>query len=124
MKDFEHTPSPDNKVIAAEQRTVKADRKIAQIIPHPGHTVFEFDLTTGNIEPAIIESITAEVIGTPKLKAGHIRIMGNTGTTVHKKVIQRPQCLYTSALNKKNALKKFVPMYDKLVKAGKITKSN
>jgi len=116
--------SPDilgtNKTLAAEQRQVKSNTLVAQIKPQPGHTVFEFDLATGQVQPATIESVTVAHVPQSKLPEHHIRVMGNTSNVVRKKVVQRPQCLYVSALNKKNAIKKFIPMYDRLKKDGHI----
>lgn len=109
-------PSPlGEKAIAAEQRQVKAETSITSMTVHPGHTMFEFDLTTGEVSVAKVERVDARVV--EKTQLGLVN-------TICKKVIQRPQCLYASALNAKNAIKKFSRMYERLVKAGKVIRPN
>lgn len=115
MKDFEPQLPQDDKELAAEQRQVIQQQLVAELTKQPGHTVFEFDLTNGNITPAKIEKTELHLGGERK---GHMR----TGATVHRKIIQRPQCLYTSALNKENAVKKFAAQYERLVASGHISR--
>lgn len=106
MKDFEPQHTQDNKVIAAEQRQVKTERHIASLRAYPGHRVFQFNLATGEVTQAKIDSVTATF---------------NGGTS--KKVTQLPNCLYCTALNKRNAIKKLVPMYQRLVANGNIIRT-
>lgn len=65
-------------------------------------------ITAGEITQAKIESVSAVLSPDGKSK------------TIHKKIIQRPQCMYCSSLNKKNAIKKFAGMYERLIKSGNI----
>lgn len=113
MRDFEPiVPQQDNKTIAAEQRQVKTEQQINSLSIHPGHTVFEFSVATGDITPAKIERIDVKVN------------VNGKANQVHKKIIQKPQHLYCSALNVPNAIKKFAKMYQRLVNAGHIIRPN
>lgn len=107
MKDFDQPHSQDNKVTAAEQRQVRTEKHVASLRIHPGHRVYEFDLSTGVIAEARIETIDATY-----------------GGGVKKKVMQREQCLYAPALNGQNAIRKFAKMYERLAKAGHIVRPN
>jgi hypothetical protein len=104
-----------NKVILAEQRNHKTQRKTASMILKPGHRVFEFDLKTGLINEAKIEKTEAVLSVVEPLKKGKAK-------NIRKKILQRDQCLYTPALNKINALKRFVTLYDELIAAGVIVR--
>lgn len=115
MKIDNHVSFPaDDKPLAAEQRQVKQQKYIGQLKPHPGHKVFQFSLATGEITVAKVEVVSASMRSSSD-KPG-------TGI-IHRKVIQQPNCLYASALNAKNAIKKFAKMYDRLVKAGHIIRN-
>lgn len=115
MKEFDpYSSDPQqNKTLSAEQRQVKTEKRVTQLIIHPGHTCWEFDLATGLIEPAKVETVTA-------VPHAHAKSVHN----IVSKIMQRQDCLYCSALNKKNALKRFVKMYDALVKQGIIIRPN
>lgn len=68
------------------------------IVPHEGHTLYEIDLKTKEINEAEYQHqdyvFDPEWHPSKKLK-------------VDSKVIMNEGCVYVSALNKKNALKKF-----------------
>lgn len=64
---------------------------------HKGHTLFEINLANYSINPASYEDVTANIV---------------TGG-VKRKVIQKPNCIYVSALNQKNALIKFQKQAEK-----------
>lgn len=118
MKQFDdpHGLVRDDKATTAETRQVRAEQyMVAQISPHPGHKVWEFDLQTGQLNEPKYERVEAKLEPVAiHSKARPVTMQANT----HKKVIQRDNCLYCSALNKKNAIKKFVPMYEELVQSG------
>lgn len=119
MKQFDdpHGLVRDDKATTADIRQVRAEQyMVAQMSPHPGHKVWEFDLQTGQINEPKYDRIEAKL--EPVAMPGKISMRAQT----HKKVIQRDNCLYCSALNKKNAIKKFVPMYERLVQLGHITR--
>jgi|GEM_PF-2617850 len=87
------------------QIPVKTEKLIHSIRPHKGHTLFEINPVTGKCVPAVFESIDTTF---PLNKAAAKIKIG-----VRKKVIAKPDCLYISALNKKNALIKFFNMVGK-----------
>lgn len=107
MKEFDGDFHRMGQRPAAEIRQITPQKYDSSLRPHPGHRVWEFDLSSGDIQEAKVESSTV------KLAAGDAKT-----NTLHKKIIQRPDCLYCSALNKKNAIKKFVPVYDRLIRRG------
>jgi hypothetical protein len=120
MRQFDdpHGLVRDDKATTAETRQVRAEQfMVAQMSPHPGHKVWEFDLETGEINEPKYERIDAKLEPVAiHSKARPVTMTANT----HKKVIQRADCLYCSALNKKNAIKKFVPMYEALIQSGQL----
>jgi hypothetical protein len=65
---------------------------------HKGHTLFEIDLTNYTIKEAEYEKVDV-----------HLKRIGDAANykEVKRKIIQKPNCIYISALNKNNALKKF-----------------
>jgi len=65
---------------------------------HKGHTLFEIDLTNYTIKEAEYEKVDV-----------HLKRIGDAANykEVKRKIIQKPNCIYISALNKQNALKKF-----------------
>lgn len=121
MKLTPENEPQDNKVIAAEHRQVRPNKYVASMNPHPGHRIWEFDLATGEIAEAKIDATNVQILNKPAVPAGHVKIIGTGSTVLHKKVTKRPNCLYCSALNKKNALKKFIPMYARLKAGGHIS---
>lgn len=82
-----------DKPMAAEHRPMHSQKWIGEIIPYPGHTVYQLNLYTGIIEEAPIEEVNATI-----------------GGGIRKKVIRQPGYLYVSALNVKNADRKFFKM--------------
>ena len=82
--------SPD-KMQVAQQVPVKTETLVDTIRPHKGHTLFEIDCSTGEINAAKYEQIDGVF----------------SGEGVRKKVLIKENCLYISCLNKKTALKKF-----------------
>lgn len=67
----------------------------SKIIPHENHTLFEVDLKTGEICLAIFDEQPA--IKWEDALKGQI--------SVKKKVTKKENCIYISALNKKNVIK-------------------
>lgn len=97
MKELE-IKEPDKLSVGITQQQTK-QKKFDTLKPKNGHKCFELDLATGEITEAKYESINADYISA---KEG--------SKSVHKKVITKDTCLYTTALNIKNADKKFVKM--------------
>lgn len=78
----------------AQQQVKKKERLIQRLWPHRGHTLFEFDRSTGKMVPA--EYAEQDVVVNWKDKQN---------PQPKRKVIIKEGCLYISALNKKNAFK-------------------
>src|SRR5690606_990954 len=86
----------DKVRIARHWQHPEKNNYLGSIRPHPGHTLFELDLGTGDIKPAEIEAT--------------VELDQNMKHITRKKVVKRSNCLYCMALNKKNAMKKFLKM--------------
>jgi desulfoferrodoxin (superoxide reductase-like protein) len=86
----------DKIEVSIEQEQKFQQKHIGSIHPHRGHTLFEVNLATGEIEPAEFQQ-QDYVVGSDINSGGG-----------RKKVIMKPDCVYISALNKRNALKKFM----------------
>lgn len=94
MKELE-IKQPDKLSVGITQQQTK-QKKFDTLRPKPGHTCYELDLATGNIQPSKFESINVDYISA---KEG--------SKDLNKKIITKDTCLYVTALNKKNADKKF-----------------
>lgn len=81
-----------DKLQVVQQIPDESKKLIDSIVPYKGHTLFEINCTTGEINVATYEEITANF----------------TTGGVRKKVIIQPNCLYISCLNKKSAAKKYL----------------
>ncbi len=86
----------NNIEVSIEQEQKYQQKHIGSIHPHRGHTLFEVNLATGKIDTAEFQQ-KDYVVGSD-LNSGEAR----------KKVIMKQDCVYISALNKRNALKKFM----------------
>ena len=90
----------DPQVSIAPEELVSEQRKefsrVGTVRRLPGLTLFEMDLTTGEIREADVETEAT------------IRLDGPVGRT--GKVDARSLCLYVQALNKENAARKFRAM--------------
>lgn len=113
MKIIPNNNADDNKEIAADKRQVKAERKVNSIVIKPGHKVWEFDLSKGELKEAKVEKTEAVLNVVDPLNKKKTK-------NIRKKILQRPQCLYVVALNRDNALKKVARLYDELIAAGVI----
>ena len=109
MKLDEHIIAKDKIEIVGQKEKKYELEKLATINPHRGHTLFCFDLINKTITVAEFYKQDVELL---KLK--------KEWTGVTKKVIVKPDCIYISALNQKNAEKKFMQQakeYDKIISA-------
>lgn len=87
---------------------------------HKGHTLYEINLKEHTIVEAQFEkevadyekeSMTGHVkkqLGIVQFKDGHRKVMIDNFDRISKKVIKKPNCIYISALNKKNLKKKLI----------------
>lgn len=78
-------------VIVGQKEHEKKLILTGSIVPHEGHTVFEFNLDTHQVTKAEFEP----------------QDINYTGTKPNRRVMQKEKCMYTSALNIKNAKNKF-----------------
>ena len=110
MKLDEHIPVKDQIEIVGQAEKKYEVKKLATINPHKGHTLFQIDIKNRTITVAEFEQQDVEMLK-----------LNKNWTGVTKKVTVKPDCIYISALNQKNAIKKFkqqAQAYDKLI-AGK-----
>lgn len=93
-----HSKTEKDKVINVRQTEHEKQKLLNRIRPHKGHTLFEYNIETNEIKKAKIEAVLEypEATGLKK---------------VQKKVVAQRNCLYVSALNEKNAIKKLKKRY-------------
>lgn len=87
-----------DKEQVAEVKPAKTSIHVDSIIPHKGHILFEINPVTGKCKLAEYESVDVGLKG-----------------DIHKKVVAHQNCIYVSALNKKNALIKYFKMVGKQI---------
>lgn len=101
------TIKPAETVIEiVDQKQHEKQYKLEGIVnPHPGHTLYELNTVTGEIVKA---KFTARDMLLPTtIPEGMDPIDKAIASTVRKTVIMNDGCMYASALNMKNAEKKF-----------------
>lgn len=84
--------------IREEQQQKKEIRFIGSQRSVPGHTLFEYNYKTNELQKAKFKIDTLEI---KSLSIDHLQLN-------HKKVIVNENCYYLQALNQKNALKKLI----------------
>lgn len=90
MKELSQKPR-DKTQIVKQAEINKGLKHVGSTRIHRGHTLFEFNYVTGEINPAKIE----------------IEVVADTqGSRTKKKVITNESCQYLGALNKKSLIKK------------------
>lgn len=92
--------SQDEVVIVDQQQAKKEIKFLGTRYPSPGHKCFELNIKTGEVTLA---EFTKQNIQFQQAK---------DSVAVSKKVITKENCIYTTALNKKNAIKRFKKMLD------------
>lgn len=97
MKELENK-AQEEIVIVDQQRVKKGIKFLGTRYPSPGHKCFELDLKSGQI---VLAEFTKKNIQFQQAK---------DNIAVSKKVIVKENCIYTTALNKKNAIKRFKKM--------------
>lgn len=99
MKELQPIQRDKTEVVA--KRHVKDEFSlIASLNPKKGQTLFEINKKTGTIKPAQFETASITFAETGKTK-------------VVKKVITKPDCFYTCAVNENNALRHYTRMFTK-----------
>lgn len=91
INDIVLTPTTQEIRAVGENKKVR----LGTLKIHKGHTLFEINLKTKEINPASYESVDYE-------------ITTESTNQVRKKVIENKNCVYISALNENNALKKLM----------------
>lgn len=108
MKLDQHKPTEADKVdIPGAYNTYYAKEVLGKVTPHKGQFCFEINLITGTIEVAKFEKSTfimGKITNDKKVKE----------FKVDDEILVKPDCIYIVALNKKNALKKFVKISEPL----------
>ena len=92
MKEIDPTIKDRTEIVNEQQIISKKKQFIGRIIPQSGHKTFEYNTITNELQFATIEP-TGET-------SYHMKML-----VVHKRVINKPDCLYFTALNFKNAVK-------------------
>lgn len=90
-----YIPVKDKIEITKQQEAETQKILDSNIIPHENHTLFEVDLSIKEIRLAVFDELPA-IKWEDALKSKVSAI---------KKVTKKDNCIYISALNKKNALK-------------------
>jgi hypothetical protein len=105
MKELE--PRKRDKLEVAVVKPIeKQYKKVGTLKPEKGHTCFELNLSNGNVTIAEYETTSVSIIAAAK-----------GDTSPHHKLKVKENCIYTTALNRKNAFKKFKRMlFDKSAK--------
>jgi hypothetical protein len=94
MKELELKVKQSHEV-GIKQQKEKKHELIGQIVPHEGHSLFELNIKTKEIKKAQFTAIEKDVY------------IFSKGIKHKKQVIVNEDCVYISALNKKNAIKHF-----------------
>lgn len=108
MKELDKKPEDKIEIVKQQQKkqTIVLQKRI---IPHENHTIFEYDqvkdfLTVAEYEPIRKEIHWFEAVRIFKRKIDKVDIF-NPNPKSKTKVIQKPNCIYLSALNIENAIK-------------------
>lgn len=105
MKELEKI-SPDKLEVAAVKPVKKESTIIKQFKPQPGQQLFEYSFATGKV--SITKPDETNISYESALNGGREK----------KKVTRNPDCIYTVALNKRNAIKKFQKMIKAMTQIG------
>lgn len=87
----------DKLEISAEIPNKREEKYIATLHPQKGHSCFEMNLVTKEIKLAEFENVVVNYLDA-----------ANGNHTKKSKIIVKKNCLYVTALNEKNATKKFI----------------
>ncbi len=104
MKEFEKKDKA--RVAIQQQKQQKQEVQISKrLSAHAGHTLFEIDALTGEVQKALFNHEESAYIWRPDWKPGD-KIVGQ------KSLIQKQGCEYVLALNIENARKNFEKGFD------------
>ncbi len=115
MKELDVNPTDKIEIVKQQQKkqTLVLQK---QIIPHENHTLFEYDLKKEELRLAKYESYKTDIEWEEALKIHNGKIekkvdIFNPNPKTKTKVIQEPNCIYISSLNKENAIKQLLRDY-------------
>ena len=94
LQDFKESESAKAEIVQQKQQE-KQTVLVNSIRPHSGHKCFEYNRETGEIKLAEFEEIAVSFEAAAR---GEI--------APKKKILMKENCVYITALNKKNALRK------------------
>ena len=96
MKEINIDSNVKDKIEIVKQQQAEIQKVFdSKIIPHENHSLFEFDLNTNEIRLAKFDELPA--IKYEDALKGQI--------SAQKKITKKENCIYISALNKKNVIK-------------------
>lgn len=113
-----HSKTQADKVVNVRQaEQEKKMQHLGSTKLHKGHTMYEYNIIDATIAPAKFEEAVAP-FPTPAIegkgpRAHFDRLESIIKNPVRKKLIVNENCLYVSALNEKNAIKKLLKRYKK-----------
>lgn len=105
MKEVQ--PLDQDKVTIVKQVQQLKQTLVGRIRPHKGHTLFEVNLSNGVVKEAEVRCDVIVRYKNPTFKEGCI-VKGNSENKITNRVDVNPHCIYVSALNAKNLMKKLI----------------
>lgn len=99
MKEVQLHQKDEIKIHASNEQS-KGMKYMGTLTVHPGHTCFELNLDTRMIDKATFQEVAIDFNAADK----------NNTRGLKKKLVMKDNCIYCTALNVKNADKKFRKM--------------
>lgn len=118
MDPLHTTPIEKDKIVIVGQKEIEKKKELIgtrKVIK--GHTIFEINLKERTIEPAQFEETavayptgkpTSKGLGIMQRKDGSKKMVLDALPSIKRTIIKKPDCIYISALNRKNVIKKLV----------------
>lgn len=96
LKEFDELKTPEAIEVAVPEEQKTQVKYLGSIIPKRGHRIWEVNTTDNSV-------LLAEFV-TQNVDLG--KVMDGSQPRVSKKILVKQDCVYVSALNKQNALKR------------------
>jgi len=109
MKIDEPKIEPDKLEKTAQYGVNYVEEVVGEVNPHKGHTCFQYNTVTEELTIAEFEK-TDLVINNLDASGKDMKHFKKTD-----KILVKENCIYTVALNEKNAIKKFAKMLSKML---------
>jgi hypothetical protein len=109
LKLDKHIKESDKIEIVGQAEKKHQVSKIGTIRPHKGHTLFQINLESGEVTEAEFDRQDVDFKELKKEESSRLK------PGVIKKVVVKKGCIYVSALNKTNAIKKFAKQAQQLL---------